>query len=168
MTSKYSVDNLYINKSKRLNILIVDDNEMCSELFKEYLSLRGHNVISLNEGVKCISECMKNKYDIIFLDYHIGDIDGIELADCLKDVLKTKSKIYAYTGDNSPNAIKKFKEIGMNGVLLKPLNLKKINNIIIDIENQNQMNTINKNTINKNTINKNTINKKVSDSVIFF
>jgi CheY-like chemotaxis protein len=150
MAYKYGVDSLYMNKSKGLNILIVDDDEMSSELFKEYLSLRGHNVLSLNEGIKCISQCMKNKYDIIFLDYHIGDIDGVELADCLKDVLKTESKIYAYTGDNSPTAIKKFKEIGMNGVLIKPLNLKKINNIIIDIENEN------------------ITNKKVSSDVIFF
>ena len=137
MAYKYGVDSCYLNKSRGLDILIVDDDVMSSELFKEYLSLRGHNVMSLNEGVKCISECMRNKFDIIFLDYHIGDIDGVELADCLKDVLKSKSKIYAYTGDNSPDSIKKFKEIGMKGVLIKPINLNKINNIIIDIENEN-------------------------------
>ena len=151
MSYKYSLDNLYLNRNKGLNILIVDDDEVSAELFKDYLSLRGHNVTSLNEGVKCISQCIKNVYDIIFLDYHIGDIDGVELADCLKDVLKSESKIFAYTGDSSPNAIKKFKDIGMNGVLIKPLNLNKINNIIIDIENEN---------IKKN--------KKDTHDVIFF
>lgn len=150
MAYKYGVDSCYLNKNKSLDILIVDDDEMSAGLFKEYLSLRGHNVLSLNEGVKCISECMRNKFDIIFLDYHIGDIDGVELADCLKDVLKSKSKIYAYTGDNSPDSIKKFKEIGMKGVLIKPINLNKINNIIIDIENENIK------------------NKKMSSDVIFF
>jgi CheY-like chemotaxis protein len=80
---------------------------------------------------------MKNKYDIIFLDYHIGDIDGVELADCLKDVLKSNALIYAYTGDNSPEAIKRFQEIGMNGAIIKPINIKTINNILIDIEQQN-------------------------------
>jgi len=137
MAYKYGVDNCYYKKSKKLDILIVDDDELSAELFKEYLSIRGHNVLSLNEGVKCISQCMKNKFDIIFLDYHIGDIDGVELADCLKDVLKTQSKIYAYTGDDKPESIKKFKDIGMNGVLIKPIDLNKINNIIIDIENEN-------------------------------
>jgi CheY-like chemotaxis protein len=133
---QYNLDNIYISK-KRLNILIVDDDRNSSELFKEYLTIRGHNVYTLDEGVKCISSCMKNKYDIIFLDYHIGDIDGVELADCLKDVLKTESLIYAYTGDNSSDAIRKFKEIGMNGVIIKPINLTDINNIIIDIEERN-------------------------------
>lgn len=133
---QYNLDNIYLSK-KKLNILIVDDDNNSSELFKEYLTIRGHNVYTLDEGVKCISSCMKNKYDIIFLDYHIGDIDGVELADCLIDVLKTESLIYAYTGDNSIDAIKKFKEIGMNGVIIKPINLTEINNIIIDIEEKN-------------------------------
>ncbi len=148
MTFKYSVDNCYLNRNRGLGILIVDDDEISAGLFKEYLSLLGHNVLSLNEGVKCISECIKNKFDIIFLDYHIKDIDGVELADCLKDVLKTKSRIFAYTGDSSPMAIKKFKEIGMDGVLIKPLDFSKINNIISDIENQNK--------------------KKISSNIIFF
>ena len=67
---------------------------------------------------------------IIFLDYHIGDIDGVELADCLKDVLKTESQIYAYTGDNNPMSIQKFRDVGMNGVFLKPINMNIINNFI--------------------------------------
>lgn len=137
MSYKYGVDNCYYKKNKKLDILIVDDDEISSELFKEYLSLCGHNVYSLNEGVKCIACCIKKNFDIIFLDYHIGDINGVELADCLKDVLKIKSKIYAYTGDNNPESIEKFKNIGMNGVIIKPINLNKINNIIIDIENEN-------------------------------
>ncbi len=137
MDYKYNLEHSYINNKKKLDILIVDDDTNSAELFKELLSLRGHNVSSLDEGVKCISKCMKNKYDIIFLDYHIGDIDGVELADCLKDVLKSNALIYAYTGDNSPEAIKRFREIGMNGAIIKPINVKTINNILIDIEQQN-------------------------------
>ena len=136
MDYKYNLENSYIKNKKNLDILIVDDDTNSAELFKEYLTMRGHNVSNLDEGVKCISNCMKNKYDIIFLDYHIGDIDGVELADCLKDILKTNALIYAYTGDNSPDAIKKFKDIGMNGALFKPINFKTINKILIDLEEQ--------------------------------
>jgi CheY-like chemotaxis protein len=140
MDYKYNLENSYINTKKKLSILIVDDDITSAELFKEYLSMRGHEVVSINEGVQCISKCMNNTYDIIFLDYHIGDIDGVELADCLKDVLKTESLIYAYTGDNSPGAIKKFKDIGMNGAIIKPLNFKTLNNILADIEQNNKIN----------------------------
>ncbi len=152
MDYKFNLENSYINNKKKLDILIVDDDITSGELFKEYLTLRGHNVVNITEGVQCISKCMKNTYDIIFLDYHIGDIDGVELADCLRDVLKTKSLIYAYTGDNSPAALEKFKEIGMNGAIIKPLNFSILNNILGDIEHHNT----------------NINNKKNNKSVYFF
>ena len=133
MAYNYCVEHSYIKKQK-LNILIVDDDTSSSDLFKEILELRGHNVTTLDEGVKCISKCLNSNFDIIFLDYHIGDIDGVELADCLKDVLKIKSSIYAYTGDNNQKTIDKFKNIGMHGVLIKPININNINNILINLE----------------------------------
>jgi CheY-like chemotaxis protein len=133
MSHTYNLDYTYSIK-KKLDILIVDDDTTSSELFKEILELNGYNVQTLNEGVKCISNCMRNKYDIIFLDYHIGDIDGAELADCLKDVLKTESQIYVYTGDSSPEIIQRCKDIGMNGALIKPLNTNILNNIMKIIE----------------------------------
>jgi CheY-like chemotaxis protein len=136
MSYNYCVEYSYIKKNK-LNILIVDDDKNSSELFKEILELRGHNVITLDEGVKCISKCINNNFDIIFLDYHIGDIDGVELADCLKDILKTQSKIYAYTGDNTQLAVDKFRTIGMNGVFIKPLNIMSINHMLERIEKNN-------------------------------
>ena len=133
MSYSYNVECSYYNK-KGLNILIVDDDIHSSELFKEILESRGHNVKTLDEGVKCLSNCIKNKYDIIFLDYHIGDLDGVELADCLKDVLKSKSNIYAYTGDSDPLIMKKCREIGMNGAIIKPINIDNIDKILLDIE----------------------------------
>ena len=139
MSYKYNLDHSYFT-NKGLNILIVDDDTHSSELFKEILESRGHNVNTLDAGVKCLSNCMKNDYDIIFLDYHIGDLDGVELADCLKDVLHKKSYIYAYTGDTNPKIIKKCKDIGMNGAIIKPINLQSINTILSNIE-ENDKNT---------------------------
>ena len=136
MSYNYCVEYKY-NKQNKLNILIVDDDTNSSELFKEILELRGHNVITLDEGVKCISKCLNDKFDIIFVDYHIGDIDGVELTDCLKDVIKTKSLIYAYTGDNSNKSIELFKNVGMNGVFIKPLNINVINEFMAELENKN-------------------------------
>ncbi len=147
---RYMTSNEY-NKRLKLNILIVDDDENASELFKEILELRGHNVITLNEGVRCISNIQNNNYDIIFLDYHIGDIDGVDLADFIKDIFKSNALIFAYTGDNSLSAVSKFKETGMNGAIIKPIDYNLINKIMVQIENTNK---INKKNINQEIINK--------------
>jgi PleD family two-component response regulator len=157
---KYNRDLTY-SKKRKLNILIVDDDINSLMLFKEILEARGHNVSALDEGMKCISKCMNNTYDIIFVDYHIGDIDGVELTDCLKDVLHTKSIIFAYTGDNSKDAIDKFKNIGMKGAIIKPIEISVIDNII----NQFEMN------IESNEKIINLTNKKLksnSNSIIYF
>jgi CheY-like chemotaxis protein len=126
-----------LTRKNKLNILVVDDDETSLELFKEILEFRGHNVTTVNEGVRCISNLQNHYYDIIFLDYHIGDIDGVDLADCIKDVFKHKSLIFAYTGDSSSNALNRFKIIGMNGALIKPLNLNLIDSIMNTIEKNN-------------------------------
>lgn len=148
--SRYKTSNEYIKRVK-LNILIVDDDENASELFKEILELRGHNVITLNEGVRCISNMQNHDYDLIFLDYHIGDIDGVDLADFIKDIFKSHALIFAYTGDNSSNAVDKFKETGMSGAIIKPINCDFINKIMTQIENSNKTNTkmINTEILNK-------------------
>ena len=147
---RYITSNEY-NKRLKLNILIVDDDENASELFKEILELRGHNVITLNEGVRCISNIQHNNYDIIFLDYHIGDIDGVDLADFIKDIFKSNALIFAYTGDNSSSAVTKFKETGMDGAIIKPIDYSLINKIMVQIENTNKINIKN---INQEIINK--------------
>ena len=137
---KYNRDYLY-QKKRKLNILIVDDDINSLNLFKEILEMRGHNVMTSDEGMKCISKCMNNTYDIIFLDYHIGDINGVELTDCLKDVLHNTSTIFAYTGDNSKDAIDKFKNIGMSGAIIKPIDINIIDKIIEQFESDKKFNS---------------------------
>lgn len=89
------------NTKKKLDILIVDSNTQSSELFKKLLELRGHNVKSLNDGISCITNCQHNKYDVIFIDNHISDIDRDQLVDFLKDIYKIKSLIFAYQNNNN-------------------------------------------------------------------
>jgi CheY-like chemotaxis protein len=159
---RYKTSNTY-NKRIKLNILIVDDDENASELFKEMLELRGHNVVTLNEGVRCISNVQTQKYDLIFLDYHIGDIDGVDLADFIKDIFKSNALIFAYTGDNSSSAVTKFKETGMNGALIKPIDCDLIDKIMNLIETSNKINT---DLINQEIIGK--LNKIKNRSLICF
>jgi len=135
-----------ITKKKTFDILIVDDDIDASELFKSILELRGHNVVSLNEGVSCISSCKDREFDIIFMDYHICDIDGITLTDFLKDIYKTNSLIFAYTGDSSAEALNNFKKTGMTGALIKPVNMDIFNNIMSTLE---ERGCIDKNIFNK-------------------
>jgi len=122
------------NKKKKFKILIVDDEIDSSMLFKEILDLRGHDVTLINEGIQCINKCKNNEYDIIFLDYHIPGINGVEIADLIKDLFKTNSLIFAYTGDSTTESLNKFKKIGMTAALIKPVDIDLINLIMNSFE----------------------------------
>jgi CheY-like chemotaxis protein len=140
--SEYRYCREYVrNKKTKLNILIVDDDENSAELFKNIIELRGHNVDVLNEGIRCINLIQQNSYDVIFMDYHITDIDGVQLTDCIRDILKVESLIFAYTGDDSEGAVDLFKMNGMNGAIIKPLDLNMINQVMLSIENGNSNKT---------------------------
>jgi len=118
----------YRDSIKKLNFLIVDDDQSSRESLRDMLKTRGHNVTTLDEGMKCVNRCSYHKYDVIFMDYHmddlgdgLGEIDGATVTGMVRECFDIKCSIYAYTGDNSTYAIKQFKENNMKGVFVKPV-----------------------------------------------
>lgn len=134
----------YRNTNKRLNILIVDDDENSRESLKYILSSRGHSVTTLDEGMKCVNRCSSNKYDIIFMDYHINDLDGTisgtDISTMVKECFDIDTPIYAYTGDNSRGAIDDFKRNNMKGAFIKPVDPSLIYNFLQINENKQSTN----------------------------
>jgi CheY-like chemotaxis protein len=125
---------------KKLKILIVDDDDSSRDSLKDMIMMRGHDVTTLDEGMKCVNRCSENKFDIIFMDYHIGDLDGelngTDIIKMIKEYFDVDSTIYAYTGDNTNMAINNCKNSMMKGVFIKPVEPSLINEFF-DIVEQN-------------------------------
>jgi CheY-like chemotaxis protein len=127
----------YIESGKQLKILIVDDDQNSRESLKEMLEIRGHTITTLDEGMKCVNRCYDNNFDIIFMDYHINDIDndigelsGTDVIKMVQECFDINSVIYAYTGDNTSNAINEFKNHHMKGAFIKPVEPSLINEFL--------------------------------------
>src|SRR5579872_2058650 len=88
----------YIIGNKSLNVLIVDDDENSRESLKEIIKTRGHKVITLDEGLKCVNRCAETTFDIIFMDYHIGDLDGelngTDIVQMIRECFDVNAYIY--------------------------------------------------------------------------
>jgi CheY-like chemotaxis protein len=110
-----------IENKKLYNILIVDDDDDMADMFKNMLTDRGHNVTITNEAITCINKCQNSHYDIIFMDFHMNNLNGVELTDLIKDACNNTSLIFAFTGDDSNDALSQFKQIGMSGAIIKPI-----------------------------------------------
>lgn len=130
---EYSVDKSYISRRK-LEILVVNEDKQALDVLQTLFKARGHNVSTADEGGECIAKCMKKNFDLILLGSSINGIGGTELADSIRDILQSQSIIFAYTEEKKPADIRKFKEVGINGILLKPLNICSINGIVRQIE----------------------------------
>jgi CheY-like chemotaxis protein len=118
----------YNDNVKKLNVLIVDDDINSRESLGDMIKIHGHNVTTLDEGMKCVNRCSENNFDIIFMDYHIDDIDGeigelsgTDVIRMVRDCFNINSVIYAYTGDNTTKAIEEFKNNSVKGAFIKPV-----------------------------------------------
>jgi CheY-like chemotaxis protein len=134
----FGSDNKRENDNKKLNILIVDDDINSGESLRDLIKIRGHDVVLIDEGMKCINRCYENTFDIIFMDYHINDpvdnMNGNEITKLIRECFDINTSIYAYTGDNSNKALEEFKNNKLNGVFIKPVSPMLINEFFEIIE----------------------------------
>jgi len=105
--------------TKRLKILLVDDEKAISLSLQKFLESRGHKVtISLKakEGLELFK---KDKFDLVLSDITMPDMDGIELIKKMKE-RDNNSKIIVITGHILKEKGEKAKEAGADEVLIKP------------------------------------------------
>lgn len=141
------------NRRKIFNILIADDDTNIANNLKSLLNYRGHNVFVVEDGIGCISKCKDTEtyFDIVFLDYHMEGLDGAQVAEIVKDDGRRKTLVFAYTGDNSDKALREFKSVGMDGAIIKPIDIKGINMLMNKLENSSILDKIAINNISRKT-----------------
>jgi len=65
-------------KDARLNILVIDDEEVVRKFLVRLLS--EHRVITVESGKEAMERIAQEKIDLVFLDIVLKDINGLELA----------------------------------------------------------------------------------------
>lgn len=83
---------------KNLQILIVDDNEMASELLSEFIELLGHRSVVAATAGEAIDACDTGRPDVIITDIVLPDLDGYELAARLRAKFGKDIRIIALSG----------------------------------------------------------------------
>ena len=111
-------------------VLIIDDVENVRTSLKKILEKNEYNVKEASNGteaLKVLSRKGKNRFipDIILLDVHLPDIDGLDLLEKIKKILP-ETPVIIITGHGtiaqSVNAIKR----GASDYILKPFNIEEL------------------------------------------
>ena len=110
--------------NSKVNILVVDDNELIREMVCLLLSSLGYLPTPAQDATEAI-DCMNNNdsFQLVLTDINMPQIDGWELALHIKD-LKPGVPVVALTGE-APNVIlPKLSGSGIDHALFKPIKLE--------------------------------------------
>lgn len=106
---------------KDKKILLVDDDFVNRLLGKTVLDNFEGDIDLAENGKEAIIKAGKKKYDIIFLDIHMPDIDGFQVAKTIREIgVNQETSIIAVTAAIMKNEIEEFKNCGINDYLIKP------------------------------------------------
>lgn len=121
-----------IPKAQELRLLLAEDNSINQRLMERIIEKMGCKIDIASNGVDAFEMARKTRYDIIFMDLQMPEMDGIEA---------TQKILEAYKNDYQPNIIamtanvqQQDKElcfnVGMVDYIAKPVSLDKIKNIL--------------------------------------
>lgn len=106
--------------AKKKKILIVDDHPTVSFGTRMILEkVEGVEVIGIAESGKAAMECFLQEHpDIIFLDLHLPDIEGLEVAKKMKTI-SSEVDLIIFTGMDYFPILGRLLSVGISGVLTK-------------------------------------------------
>ncbi|PML77285.1 ATP-binding protein [Enterovibrio norvegicus] len=113
-----------------LDILITDDNAVNAMVAKRLCEQMGHCVDIAVDGQKSIEALEAKPYDLILMDKHMPELDGIGAIHFIRQKMHSPVIIFACTADVFREAHDEFLNIGANHVLTKPLQKSSIESAI--------------------------------------
>ena len=114
----------------RVRLLVAKDNESNYRLFYSILHTR-YDLIHAWNGQEAVELYMKHRPDLILMDLNMPEMDGYE---AVRQIRKRSAQVpviaitaYAYAVDEH-----RVMSSGFNGYLSKPINIGKLNEMIVD------------------------------------
>ncbi|WP_082112359.1 PAS domain-containing hybrid sensor histidine kinase/response regulator [Paenibacillus sp. DMB20] len=113
----------HADQSRRLNILVGEDNETNQLVIRKMLEKQGHAVSMATNGQEVLEKLQYRKYDLVFMDIQMPEMNGIEATRIIRRTFPPDHMpiIVAVTA----NALKGDRELclasGMDEYITKPL-----------------------------------------------
>jgi len=114
----------------KINVLIVDDNQINRLLLKKVMLKWGANADFAENGLQAVEKIENNSnYDVVLMDVYMPEMNGIEAT----QVIRAKSEPYyqhlpiiALTASMLSTERSQIDDAGMNDYILKPFDPKNL------------------------------------------
>ncbi|MBQ7067330.1 MAG: response regulator [Lachnospiraceae bacterium] len=113
-------------------VLVVDDNEMNRKVFKNLLKHTLINVYEAGGGEECIAMVEQQEFDIVFLDFMMPIMDGVETLHTIKERnLCNETPIIMLTANAVVGVREQCLREGFHDYLTKPIMPEKLDKMIL-------------------------------------
>jgi signal transduction histidine kinase/DNA-binding response OmpR family regulator/streptogramin lyase len=113
-----------------LHILIAEDNPVNQKLAIRVLSKLGYQSDVASNGIEAIEAFTRSKYDLIFMDVQMPDMDGLEATQKIRALPGIQPMIIAMTANAMQGDREQCIKAGMDDYISKPVNLDELVRII--------------------------------------
>ncbi|MCR5419774.1 MAG: response regulator [Lachnospiraceae bacterium] len=115
------------------SVLIVDDNPVNIKLMRLFLKDSRMDIDSASNGFDAIEMCQKKKYDLIFLDHRMPEMDGGETFKRIKKYASDMNGDSVYimlTANDEPGIRDEFIREGFDDFISKPIKINELEEMI--------------------------------------
>ncbi|MCI9161722.1 MAG: response regulator [Lachnospiraceae bacterium] len=117
-----------------VKVLIVDDNVINRKVARGFLKNYGFDLTEAESGPEAIERVRENRYDLIFMDHMMPDMDGVEAAgiirrDCGEN--GASPVMIALTANAMEGMRERFLENNFQDFIAKPLDRTELNQLLL-------------------------------------
>lgn len=113
-----------------VTILLVEDDQISRLAINTWLTDKGHRVIITENGKYAVDYLQENKADVILMDVHMPEMNGIEATKIIKEKSLSQAPIIGMTASVMNDERERYIEAGMDVVVEKPVNFERLMGIV--------------------------------------
>lgn len=118
-------------EAAEINILLAEDNQINQKLIALLFKRLEYSVTIVSDGREAVEEARMNSYDLIFMDVHMPEMDGMEATRTLREEMGDNCPpIIALTASAMSQDRERIMAAGMDDFISKPIDLSKLNEAI--------------------------------------
>lgn len=116
---------------KPLKMLVAEDNNMNQLLATKMFKKIGYIIEIANNGKEAVEMTNKYDYDLVFMDIHMPEMDGIEATEKILNSGKAKIPIIiAMTANAVKEAEAEYLQLGMKDIVTKPFTIEQLRKVL--------------------------------------
>lgn len=111
-----------------LRVLLVDDNAINRKIGQKILKRLDFDPVVVDSGAAAVTACTTGRYDVVFMDIEMPEMDGVTATAALRDALPdgTHPYVVALTANAMASDRESYLRSGMDDYLSKPIDVEEL------------------------------------------